>query len=268
MQKTNNKPAPFTVFVMIALLGAAAIACTPSGQQEFPENPTMTYKTYGGFVMPDHAIREVVVDKDNVVFTIYSSSGSVTEQYSKQLPDGEYDKITGLMKSYNFLQMKNLYEQKKGDPVIADAGNLEISLKSNGQTLKTVKVSPYSYDYMPQGLQMIADEFQSLMEYAQGPIIPNTGLLKYQPVQCVDTPWQEWYSSGVIQFIKEPTDQELITAYYSQKYNITIESAERVDSGLATCQACDVCATSYYFVAEAAQGDAEKLAETGWEILG
>jgi hypothetical protein len=85
----------------------------------------------------------------------------------------------------------------------------------------------------------------------------------FHPVKCVDTPWEEWYKRGNIDFAKEPTDQELITAYYSEKYGIEIKDFERLEPDIAVCQACEVCPRDYYYTLRVKR--TFPLIEEGWE---
>ncbi len=91
----------------------------------------------------------------------------------------------------------------------------------------------------------------------------QTVTLTYQPKQCDQTPWQAWYGNGSIQFVKAPTDAELIIAYYGSK-NITVDDVKRVDSGKLACQACHVCDTTYSFTVHVSPTDAARLEALNW----
>jgi hypothetical protein len=86
----------------------------------------------------------------------------------------------------------------------------------------------------------------------------------YQPMQCREEPWQAWYREGHIQFIKAPTDEELIKAYYGSQ-NINVISVQKLDSKGATCQACSVCPKSYSFSAAVSPENVAKLKQLGWK---
>ncbi|HOI76575.1 MAG TPA: hypothetical protein PLI06_03050 [Methanofastidiosum sp.] len=88
--------------------------------------------------------------------------------------------------------------------------------------------------------------------------------MKFQPMQCEETPWEKWYAEGGIQFIKAPTDSELIIAYYSNVHKIELTEVKKVESGNAVCEACNVCPTSYYFSAKVKNSDSAKMAESKW----
>lgn len=88
--------------------------------------------------------------------------------------------------------------------------------------------------------------------------------IKFQPMQCEQTPWEKWYAEGGIQFVKAPTDSELILAYYSNVYKIELTEVKKVESGNAVCEACSVCPTSYYFSARVNSSNLAKMTELKW----
>jgi hypothetical protein len=87
---------------------------------------------------------------------------------------------------------------------------------------------------------------------------------KYQPRQCVETPWDEWYASGAVQFFKAPIESELITAYHSNVYRISVSGVSKLESGDVVCMSCSVCPTSFFFELTAPSGAAETLESLGW----
>ena len=88
-------------------------------------------------------------------------------------------------------------------------------------------------------------------------------LMKYQPMQCQETPWQTWYKEGHIQYIMAPTDEQLLIGYLSWN-NITVSSAKKIQTDEFVCQACDTCPMTYYYAVIAEQKDKEKLVEFGF----
>jgi len=88
--------------------------------------------------------------------------------------------------------------------------------------------------------------------------------MKFQPMQCEETPWEKWYAEGNIQFIKAPTDSELIIAYYSNVYKIELTEVKKVETGNAVCEACNICPQSYYFSAKVKSSDSAKMIESKW----
>ena len=99
-------------------------------------------------------------------------------------------------------------------------------------------------------------------------VASSTVSLVLQPKQCTTEPWQTWYKEGDIKFVKAPTDEQLIKAYYSQKYGINIISVNRSDIGKITCQACNSCSKNYVFTMEVRSEDVAKLTSLGWMNVG
>ena len=92
----------------------------------------------------------------------------------------------------------------------------------------------------------------------------GTITMKFQSMQCEETPWEKWYAEGNIKFFKAPTNSELIIAYYSNVYKIELTEVKKVESGNAVCEACTVCPTSYYFSAKVKNSDSAKMTELKW----
>ena len=61
-------------------------------QEPDNSNAVITYKFYGGFVMPTYAIQELVVTKDNATFTIMAADGNITERFEKNLTKEQYQR--------------------------------------------------------------------------------------------------------------------------------------------------------------------------------
>lgn len=88
--------------------------------------------------------------------------------------------------------------------------------------------------------------------------------LTFQPMQCEEYEWDEWYAAGEIQYVDEPTTQQLITDYYAQEHAIELD-VERVDTDQIVCQACNICQTTHYFRTTTTPVDADVLEADGWQ---
>ena len=75
----------------------------------------------------------------------------------------------------------------------------------------------------------------------------NTVEMKYR-ISEEKTPWDQWYEEGNIQFIKAPTQSELITAYYGTVYGIEISD---IQSG-------------EFYCGKVKENDSSKMKELGW----
>lgn len=94
----------------------------------------------------------------------------------------------------------------------------------------------------------------------------QTNVLKFQPIQCVETPWESWYAAGNANYIASPTDFDLVTAYYGEVWEAEILAFEKVESDAAVCQACEVCPRPYYFIATVSEYETPIFTDEGWKI--
>lgn len=72
-------------------------------------------------------------------------------------------------------------------------------------------------------------------------------LITYQPMQCQETPWEEWIKTSDIRWVTAPTEKEIITVYLSQKYNIELIDFNKIETDKIVCMACDICPSTYYY---------------------
>ncbi len=57
------------IFAVLLIISLMIAACT-NVQEPDTTNAVITYKFYGGFIMPAYAIQELVVTKDTATWTI------------------------------------------------------------------------------------------------------------------------------------------------------------------------------------------------------
>jgi hypothetical protein len=91
--------------------------------------------------------------------------------------------------------------------------------------------------------------------------------LKFQPMQCQTEPWTAWLETGDLRFIKAPTDEELIKTYFGEEHRIDILSAEKLETDMVTCLACEVCQKDHYFTVIVHERSAQDLESLGWVRL-
>ena len=61
-----------------------------------------------------------------------------------------------------------------------------------------------------------------------------------------------------------PTDEEIIKNYYASVYTIDVRDVQKIQLGLVTCEACDICLETYMFTLKANAGDMYPLLDEGW----
>lgn len=81
--------------------------------------------------------------------------------------------------------------------------------------------------------------------------------MKY-PVSEEETPWDQWYGEGNIQFIKAPTQAELIVTYYGTVYEIDVLDTQTVED----CDPGYPC--SEYYIIKVKERDSAQMRELGW----
>jgi hypothetical protein len=149
--------------LLIILLTFVA-GCTEK-QSGISEDATIIHKTYGGFIRPEMQLQELTVNSTAVVFTTSDTEGNFMKKYEKPFNRTVFKELITLFEENKFLEMNDSYTPQAGQPGIADVGTLEISL-IEGNKIKTVKVDPYSSEYMPEGLQKIDSKLVELRVYA------------------------------------------------------------------------------------------------------
>jgi hypothetical protein len=147
----------------LLLIAAAIVAACMQVQEPDNTNAVITYKFYGGFVMPTYAVQELVVTKDNATFTVMAADGTITERFEKNLTKEQYNAIIRVFTSNNFASFGDRYDE--GQKYVTDVGFTDITFAENG---KTKTVTTYNVnDYMPSGLIRIRENLQETVEFTR-----------------------------------------------------------------------------------------------------
>ncbi|WP_440954379.1 hypothetical protein ACSAZK_12140 [Methanosarcina sp. Mfa9] len=85
--------------------------------------------------------------------------------------------------------------------------------------------------------------------------------LQFEPIPGILNPWDRWYAKGNIQYIKAPTEKELITAYYGSEYNIEIIDVIRIEA----CELAYSCDETFFYIVTVKENDSEKMKDLGWK---
>ena len=156
-----------TAIPALLLLLAVTAACVQTPGTPAPGTSTVEirYTFYGGFVMPTHAIQQLVVTPDTATFTVMSYDGNFTEKYSKPLSKEQYAAIAKVFADNNFPSFRDRYEE--GQYFVKDVGWADITVLEGGRN-KTVTV--YNFNaYLPEGLVRIREKLQETIEYTLAP---------------------------------------------------------------------------------------------------
>jgi hypothetical protein len=340
---------------MVLLITIVLIAACTQVQQPEPGNIVIKYKFYGGFVMPTHAVQELVVTKDMSTLTVYAADGNITEQFEKNLTPEQFNGIVKVFFDNNFASYGDRYDEGKN--YVTDVGFTDITFSVNGKakTVTTYNVN----DYLPSGLIAIREKLQETVEFTRtldesqikalaeswirgaptytydgsglvlvdyvqqesypvrhvltwnftsshsgygnrsgtvtAPVITDhtikvtiidgnvdsaiidgvwdeTGQFmigselaySYQPMMCEKTPWQVWEENSGRVYIRAPTDEEIIKSYYQTVYTIDVRDVKKIQSGMMTCQACDICPETYRFELTVDADERYPLIDEGW----
>jgi hypothetical protein len=155
-----NKKIPILVILLLTLIAGCAEKST-----DISNNATITHKSYGGFTVPEMQLQELTVNSTEVIFTTSDTEGKFMKTYEKPFNESAFDDLINLFEKNDFLQMNESYTPQEGQPIVADVGALQISLKEENR-VKTITVDPYYSDYMPEGLQKIDSALIELRAYA------------------------------------------------------------------------------------------------------
>src|SRR5512139_2099407 len=122
------------MFVVLLIAVVLITACTQV-QQPDSGNIVIKYRFYGGFVMPTHAVQELVVTKDLSTLTVYAADGNITEQFEKNLTPEQFNGIVKVFFDNNFASYGDRYDE--GQNYVTDVGFTDITFSVNGKA-KTV----------------------------------------------------------------------------------------------------------------------------------
>ena len=147
----------------VLLIAVAMIAACMQVQEPDTSNIVITYKFYGGFVMPTYAIQELVVTKDTATWTIKAADGNITERFEKNLTKEQFNDIVRVFIDNNFASYGDRYDEAQN--YVTDAGFTDITFTANG---KTKTVTTYNVnDYLPAGLIAIREKLQETVEFTR-----------------------------------------------------------------------------------------------------
>ena len=150
------------IFALLLITAAMIAACTQV-QEPDSGNAVITYRFYGGFVMPAYAVQELVVTKDNATFTVMAADGTITERFEKNLTREQFNAIVKVFLDNNFASYGDRYEE--GRNYVTDVGYTDITFAANGRT-KTVTTYNVN-EYLPSGLIRIREKLQETVEFTR-----------------------------------------------------------------------------------------------------
>lgn len=250
------------IFALVLATGCSTFVTQPDEDTTNDEtssynDATITLYRSGMFTMPEYARQNITITHEGIVTQYSHYNGTLTKREEITFSGDEYESILDSLESAKFFDMKAAYNS---EVPVADVGFGVITVTTPAQS-KSVRIDPFIQQGYPENVQKVIIAIQEAhygeQELPADEPIEEVFKLQYQPMQCESTPWQEWYASGEIQFIQEPTQEELVEAYYNIS-GVTQLQQEMV------CEACSVCPVGDYYVVSVTEYDANRLAELGW----
>jgi hypothetical protein len=216
------------IFALL-LIAVAMIAACMQVQESDSGNAVITYRSYGGFVMPTYAIQELVVTKDNATMTIIAADGNITKRYQKNLTKEQYKGIVKVFSDNNFAFYGDRYDE--GQKYVTDVGFTDITFAANG---KTKTVTTYNVnDYMPAGLIRIREKLQETVEFTR--TLDENQIKELAESWVREAPTYKYDGSGIgfVNYVQ----QESFPVRHVLTYNFTSSNAGYGDrSGKVTDQ--------------------------------
>jgi hypothetical protein len=223
-----NKTEIIGIFTVL-LIAVAMIAACMQVQEPDNSNAVITYKFYGGFVMPAYAIQELEVTKDSATWTIKAADGNITERFEKNLTKEQFNAILKVFTDNNFASFLDRYDE--GQKHVTDVGFADITFSANG---KTKTVTAYNYDqFLPAGLVKIREKLQET--------VASTKTLDESQIKALAEAWirgaQTYtYDGSGLQFVNY-VQQESFPVRHVLTYTFTSGHAGYGNrSGLVTAQ--------------------------------
>lgn len=226
------------------------------------DNSTIiTLERSGMFTMPEFAIQKITITNKGLLYQTFHYGGNLTNEAYTEFENNEYDKIQNVISKNEFFNLKDIY---KSEINIADIGQGIITVQTNDKE-KSITINPYIGNGNPNQISNIINTIDDLIAKANSPFTYNV-YLTFQGKQCEENPWDIWYRESGINYIKAPTQEELIKDYYASK-EITIKEVTILNNG-AVCEACNICPQHNYFEIEIDNHtDINKLEEDNWKII-
>lgn len=231
----------YLLFIFLIIFSS----CSSNDSQEFNENnSSLILERSGMYTLQEFAFQRYELTQNKLNVKIYASNGSLTSEGNFNISSNQSLDIFNYLNSINFESLNSSYNS---DVLIADVGQ-GVFIYNN----KSIEINPYIPRGNPQEISDLIDKFKILLSSQDLSSLyklnsnSNEVVYTYQGVQCITEPWQDWYLSGEINYIKEPSEKQLIIDYYAFQ-GVEIKEVNLINSDLITCQACEVCAKSYSY---------------------
>lgn len=192
---------------------------------------TVKVDPYAHFYMPDELVEidEALMELRNYAIAIPEEEArSIAEEWIMNAPTYSFDG-SGLE-----LQDHQFSEQKPEKHVMTYSftsthggyGNRSDQMVTEVLTDHSILVELYKGEVDSAIIDDSWDEVNQRM-------LDEVITMQSYEMDCNGTPWQYWYAEGDVNFLKEPTEEELVITYFSTMYEIEITdfSSEQLEDG-------------------------------------
>lgn len=248
-----------TILLLLLAIGGCSTAVNNGNEiKNSLENTTIILERGHMFTMQEYSFQRYTITNEGIKYETFYPNMTQSGGSFVKFENNEYQTLIDTLKQNKYSELKSNYTT---EIMVADIGYGMLKIQTAfGE--KNIKIDPYITEGNPQNIQNIMETLQNVTMLAKDPI-SHTTLLQYQGKQCEDEPWQTWYANGNINFIKAPTDIELITAYYSSK---DIELLNISKEETTTCEACNICLSSTTYTTEVYNYALDEMLNGGWTL--
>lgn len=247
--------------IAIIFLGLVLSACSVSTQEESVDSVIL--ERYGMFTMPEYAFQKITITKEGILYETFNYDNNKTGETFTEFNSDEFENLVKTLNSANF---KNLDDTYNSETPVADVGAGKITIKY-GSSTKIIEVDPYIQHGNNEQIVKIIGIISEVTQNAKFPQIerPPIVTLKYEGKQCIEEPWEVWYSKGEINYIVEPSSEQLILDYYSNK-EIGIYEIRTLNHD-SVCEACEVCVDYEYYEVDIYENELENFLNESWVLI-
>lgn len=230
------------------------------------ENMTFILDRSGTFTMEKYAFSRITITKDGLLYETFNSKMNITGSAFTEFENGEFEGLVKILEDNNYRSLKDRYTS---DIMVADIGLGNITI-INGEYVKNIVIDPYISEGNPKEIRVLVNYLNSLLVDVNSPFDfgnnnENSVIMKYVGKQCEGDIWDEWYSKGEINYVSEPTKEQLILDYYSF-VGVDVINVEEHSNGVV-CEACLVCPAYNYYTIEVNEEFVDLLSKDNWNIV-
>jgi hypothetical protein len=126
---------------------------------------------------------------------------------------------------------------------------------NRSEQIVTQVITEHSIEVMLYNRNVISATIDGVWDEVNQKMLEKTVTMASEEMNCNETPWQIWYAEGNINFFTEPTEEELMIAYFGTEYNIEVLEMSSEITGNEKCQ----------YTIKIKESAVETLSELGWQ---